>query len=92
MTNDLSGRLIALRDRWRAIANDASESPDDDRDLSVLMADKLYAETLRRCADELDELITALLRPQLQENTEEETTDDPRNRASVLRSETEPTR
>lgn len=99
MTDDPSGRLIALRDQFLAEADAANAvkaatarreyhegSSEELRVTHWVAAER--ARCAREHADALDGLITALLRPQREENKE----DDPRNRASVLRSETEPTR
>lgn len=99
MTADPSGRLIALRDHWRAEADaaDAAKAATARREFHEGSSEELRvtfwvfverATRARQHAADLDGLITALLRPQREEKTE----DDPRNRASVLRSETEPTR
>lgn len=89
MTDDPS-RLIALRDHWRAEADaaDAAKAATARREYQDGSSEELRvtfwvvverAKCARQHAAELDELITALLRPQ-REAEEHDTKDDPRNR------------
>lgn len=57
MTDDLSARLIALRDRWLAKAGETY---------------RLRQDVLRQCAHELDGLITALRQDPRSEKAEED--------------------
>lgn len=93
MTDELSERLMALRDHLRpdliaiwlgeVLDEQRAKHPDDRITPECASAMQQQISAL----EELQGLLTALPRQQV-----EETKDDPRNPASVSRSETDPTR